>query len=370
MLDFATLRTVVASRFYVLDAYIESPQQVPTFIVAWEPPKAKFRGLLDDLAKYGLYPILRRQGQNLVVRIVERPRVKSSRFQVNMVLFFATLATISYSSYLLLADMDPRLLEAFYFVPSLPLDTLLFQMLLFSGSIIAIIGLHELGHKLAAWYHRLDATLPYFLPGLPPIGTFGAVISLRSPPANKDQLFDLGFSGPFVGFVVTVIVGILSFVTSPTLSLETANKLAEQGLLLYQGWPNVPALMLLIGLFDIRPIPSDQVLVLNQVAFAAQIGALVTFLNILPVWQLDGGHISRAVFGRDGHRWATYLGLGILLVARYWVFAILLFVLMFGRGRGMTGVEPLDDVSPLSVSRRLVFVVALVMLALTFVVMG
>jgi membrane-associated protease RseP (regulator of RpoE activity) len=243
--------------------------------------------------------------------------------------------------------------------------------LLFAGSIIAIIGLHELGHKVAAWYHRLDATLPYFLPGPPPIGTFGAVISLRSPPANKDQLFDLGFSGPFVGFVVTVVVAVLSVLTSPVLDAATVGSLAKEGLLSELNWPNIPALMVLLGLFDLRHIPNGYELVLNQVAFAAQVGALVTFLNILPVWQLDGGHISRAMFGRDGHRWATYLGMGFLLLnPRYWFFAMFLLVVMFARGRGVTGVEPLDDVSPLSRWRKLVYVVALAMLALTFVIIN
>ncbi len=365
ILNFASLRSIVATRFYVLDAYLDYPHQVPTFIVGWEPPKAKFKALYTDLSKYGLYPVLRRQGPNLIVRIVEKPKVSQPRRNINLILFFATVATITYSSYLLTYGMDIRLRDALYAVSELP-----FQVLLFSVSVLAIIGLHEFGHKVAAWYHRLDATLPYFIPGLPPFGTFGAVISLRSPPANKDQLFDLGFSGPFVGFLVTVAVGIVSFLTSPTLSFATAQQLASQGLLFEQGWPNIPALMLILGLFDIRQIPPGQTLVLNHVFFAAQIGALVTFLNILPVWQLDGGHISRAVFGREGHRWATYLGFGILLIARYWVFAILLLFFMFGRGRGASGVEPLDDVSPLSNSRKAVFLVALLMLALTFVIMG
>src|SRR5438132_145298 len=81
---------------------------------------------------------------------------------------------------------------------------------LFAGGLLSIIGLHEFGHKAAARHHKMDATLPYFVPGPPPIGTFGALISLKSPPANRDQLFDLGLSGPVIGFVVTIAVAVLS----------------------------------------------------------------------------------------------------------------------------------------------------------------
>src|SRR5207237_9977434 len=85
---------------------------------------------------------------------------------------------------------------------------------LFTGGLLSIIGLHEFGHKAAARHHKMDATLPYFVPGPPPIGTFGALISLKSPPANRDQLFDLGLSGPVIGFIVTIAVAPLSVVTA------------------------------------------------------------------------------------------------------------------------------------------------------------
>src|SRR5207247_3661220 len=87
----------------------------------------------------------------------------------------------------------------------------------FAVGLLAIIGLHEFGHKAATTYHKLDATFPYFIPGPPPIGTFGALISLNGPPANRDQLFDLGLSGPVVGFVVTMIIGAVSMLFGPAL---------------------------------------------------------------------------------------------------------------------------------------------------------
>jgi membrane-associated protease RseP (regulator of RpoE activity) len=103
--------------------------------------------------------------------------------------------------------------------------------------------------------------------------------------------------------------------------------------------------------------------------WAAYIGSLVTFLNLLPVWQLDGGHIVRATLGAKGHKATAIIAFGLLAVAGYWAFAILLLVLMFFSRRPLQGLEPLDDISPLSNSRKVLFVLALVMLALTFVIL-
>src|SRR5207245_9032112 len=100
---------------------------------------------------------------------------------------------------------------------------------------------------------------------------------------------------------------------------------------------------------------NPNVLLEPQLVNAAQVGALLTFLNIVPAWQLDGGHISRAVFGPDGHRIATYVGLGILLLAGFWPFALLVIVMMGFSGRGVRGVEPLDDVSPVSNYRKILY---------------
>jgi len=100
---------------------------------------------------------------------------------------------------------------------------------------------------------------------------------------------------------------------------------------------------------------------------AAWVGSLLTFLNILPVWELDGGHISRAVFGARGHRITSAIGILILFVTGYWFFGIFILFWMFSTRRGMAGAEPLDDVSPLSRSRKLMFLLILVITVLCFV---
>ena len=235
-------------------------------------------------------------------------------------------------------------------------------------SILGIVGIHEMGHVLANRYHQMDATLPYFVPGPPPIGTFGAVIALRAPPGNRDQLFDLGFSGPMAGVLATLIVALVAFLTAPLITEQQATQLIAAGLLITKGWPSTPLFIELIGQLGLRAVPPGYVLVLTQMAFAAEIGGLINFLNLLPVWQLDGGHISRAVFGERGHKLTALIGFAILLLAGYWPFAILLLVLMFASRRPLEGIAPLDDVSSLSNSRKILFGMSLLMLVLTFVI--
>jgi membrane-associated protease RseP (regulator of RpoE activity) len=128
-----------------------------------------------------------------------------------------------------------------------------------------------------------------------------------------------------------------------------------------------------LGGLGLRSPPSGYTLVL--ILFAADFGALITFLNLLPVWQLDGGHIARATFGDRGHKIFALIGFGILILAgyfgsaNYYGFAVLLLVFMVFSRRPLEGVEPLDDVSPLSTTRKLLFVSSLAMLVLTFVIL-
>src|SRR5438034_8070751 len=124
--------------------------------------------------------------------------------------------------------------------------------------------------------------------------------------------------------------------------------------------------LILVLLSNLTGFINPNVIYDQQLFFAAQIGALLTFLNIVPAWQLDGGHISRAVFGAEVHKVASVIGLLLLFFAGYWTFGILILAFMFFSRRGFAGVEPLDDISPVSNSRKLLYIFALFMLVLTF----
>jgi len=362
-IDFGSLRNTVEYRFTLLDGYVDV-RGLPTFVVANEPMKNKFRELLRDLANHNLAAKIQRVSDKLVISIFSRPRLGQPKRTINLLLFIASVVTVSYASYFLIFGVDPRLASFMY--SSLSASG---QLVALAAGILSIIGLHEFGHVAAVRHHKMDSTLPYFIPGPPPFGTFGAVISLRAPPANRDQLFDLGFSGPITGFIVMVVVAIVAILTSPIISAQQTTQLIAAKLLQNGSWPNEPYLLDLLAQSGVRAIPAGQTLVWSQVMWAAYIGSLVTFLNLLPVWQLDGGHIVRATLGEKGHKATAIIAFGLLAVAGYWAFAILLLILMFLSRRPLQGLEPLDDISPLSNSRKVLFVLALVMLGLTFVIL-
>jgi Zn-dependent protease len=363
-LDFGSIRSMVDNRFTLLDAYVDD-SKMPTFLIRQEPIKEKFQELLHDLANYNLTAKIRRVGDKLAISVFPKPRLGQPRKMINLILFIATIGTVTLASYFLIFDIDPRLAVALYVNSNLTE-----QLVVVAASILGIVVIHEMGHVLAIRHHKMDATLPYFVPAPPPFpfGTFGAVISLRGPPANRDQLFDLGFSGPIAGFLTTIAVGLIALLTAPIITEQQATQLIAQNLLSDQPWPQTPLFLQLLGQLNLRAVPAGHVLVLTQVAFAAEVGALITFLNILPVWQLDGGHIARATFGSQGHKITALFAFGILVAAGYWGFALLLIVFMFLSRQPLQGLEPLDDVSPLSTSRKALFALALVMLLLSFVI--
>lgn len=349
-------------RFAIKDAYVDV-NGLPAFVIAEEPIKQKFQELLLDLRNHQLTARIQRVGENLVVSVFPKPNLRKPRLSVNFLLFLATVAAVGYASYALIFGVDQRLTAALFSKSNLPI-----QVVILAVAILGIVGIHELGHVLAVRHHKMDATLPYFVPAPPPFpfGTFGAVISLRSPPGNRDQLFDLGFSGPIAGFLATVIVALFAYLTAPLITEQQAQQLLNANLLSINNWPNEPLLLEIISRIGFRSVPAGHVMVLTQVAFAAEVGALITFLNILPVWQLDGGHIARATFGDKGHKLIALLGFGVLFLAGYWGFAIMLVFFMLISRRPLEGVQPLDDVSPLSKSRKAMFGVALAMLVFCF----
>jgi len=370
-----TIRSIVSTQFQVRDAFLD-PNGVPTFLVDADATKDKFMHLVEQLRPEGLIAAIRGTADTLTIKVFQKPQVKQSRRTINLGLFLATVVSVTVAGYFLwTGGLGPQTLQAQYNQIILPGASPYLEAGVFAIGLLAIIGLHEFGHKAATVVHGLDASFPYFIPGPPPIGTFGALISLKGPPTNRDQLFDLGLSGPVVGFIVTMVVGTISMLFGPALTpaklsqLTTWDSTCSTYLQVTSCFSNVsfPAQpLILVLLSNLTGYINPNVIYDQQLFFAAQIGALLTFLNVVPAWQLDGGHISRAVFGPGGHRIATVIGLGLLLISGFWAFAILILVMMSFTRRGFAGVEPLDDVSPVSNSRKILYLVGIAMLVLTF----
>lgn len=228
--------------------------------------------------------------------------------------------------------------------------------ILYTVSLIGILGVHELGHMIASVKHRLKVSWPYFIPGIPVLGfvpTFGALIMSRGLIVNKNMLFDIGISGPVAGLVVAVIVSAYGAYQSPMISATEAQELsANQGLVEVHSSIIMDATIALEG----KHIKGEE-MIMSPVLLAAWFGFLITFLNLLPAWQLDGGHVARATFGAKWHRILTYASIAILAGTGYFIMAMFVFMLSIRS----VDVKPLDDISPLSPTRRKMFPLIMVL---------
>jgi Zn-dependent protease len=223
---------------------------------------------------------------------------------------------------------------------------------IYTLSLLGILGVHELGHIVAAKIHRLKTTWPFFIPGIPIMGipTFGAFIQSRGLTINREILFDVAIAGPIAGLIIAIIVSMYGAYTAPILQEDIAQGLfAESRLIEWnQGEPLLMTASL--ALFG-KGGPGHEV-IMTPVLFAAWIGFLITFLNLLPAWQLDGGHMARTLLGSKLHRYATFGSMAILVLLNYWLMAMLILVLS-SRNPSAT---PLDDISPLSKNRKLAYI--------------
>lgn len=234
-------------------------------------------------------------GGHEVIATKGRLERKPGRVWLNVVLLVATILSALYigAQYALtdaglLTPMSP--LTDWLFVPL----THLHQGLPFAGTLMGILLAHELSHYFVARRYGSPVSLPYFIP-MPAsiIGTMGAVIVQRAPMRNRKALFDIGIAGPLGGLIVTIpllIVGLASSSLEPP-PLDFGGTITQEGnSLLYLGLK-----YLVFG----KVLPSNgEDVWLNSVAFAAWAGLLVTMINLIPVGQLDGGHVSYALLGR------------------------------------------------------------------------
>jgi membrane-associated protease RseP (regulator of RpoE activity) len=316
-----------------------------------------FAALRERFQPLGYTPLLRRQGDSEVV-IAQQGVIKaqSTRVWINVALFIATLlATLLTGAVNEVGQMAPN---ADMILPlMLRQPVLLLSGLPFSLTLMSILLAHEMGHYIMGRRYNAPVSLPYFIPmpilGL--FGTMGAVIVQRAPFEERRSLFDIGLAGPLAGLVVALPLLVYGLATS-TVGLITPGGLLEGNSILY-----LAIKYLVFG----RILPGNGMDVyLNPVAWAAWGGLLITSLNLLPVGQLDGGHILYALLGRRA--WPVAFGVvGLLVVMGFfwqgwflWAFLVLIF--------GVRHPAPLNDLSPMGLRRTLVGIGVLVLFVLTF----
>ncbi len=186
---------------------------------------------------------------------------------------------------------------------------------------LAVLGSHEYGHLRASWRYSVPVSGPFFIPAPPAqlgfIGSLGSVISMEGLPPSKRSLGLLGISGPLLGYVAGVIVGIVGVYLSGTIPVSVAEALQEQGVA--EEVPFIPVTLLL--LLMLRSPGPGYTVVLHPVAFVAFVIFMVTYLNLMPIGQLDGGHVVRSYVSASTHNLIGYaaiignLAIGVLFAA-------------------------------------------------------
>jgi len=298
--------------YLAIDAISESKSAV-FFYGQW-----KFDGAKDQAKQLLHHPDkeiridIQDQDDKGIIRITNGSAGRDKpKYWLHALLFFITIITTLFAGALMEGVVPwPNLLDLRYGIP-------------FSATLLLILGTHEAGHYLAARYHNIDATLPYFIPAPTFIGTFGAFIKMKSPIVNKRALLEIGAAGPIAGFVVTVPALILGLKMSTVVDTSSLGGSIELGDSLFM-WLGTQILYPNLG-------PAQDIM-LSPVGFAAWIGLLVTALNLLPIGQLDGGHIAYAMFG-EKHTWiariAFFALIPLSLLSLNWlIWAVLIFFLI------------------------------------------
>jgi membrane-associated protease RseP (regulator of RpoE activity) len=229
----------------------------------------------------------------------------------------------------------------------------------YAASLLAILGVHEFGHYAAGRWHRVDVTLPYFIPVPMGLGTFGAFIQIRSLIKSRRAVFDIGIAGPLAGLVIALPA--LYFGLRGTLPLaEGAHATGVHA--------SSSILLALVYQLANGGVLGAPVIQLSPVAYAGWIGLFITALNLMPVGQLDGGHIAYGLFGQ---RRARMIGIGAFLtMAGLGMFVwpgLLTWALMIALIAGFSHMPALDDVTPPDAKRFALGAVAFAVLVLTIV---
>ncbi len=341
--------------------------------------------LTKFLRPFEVTPLFRQEeGKHAIILLRGVIRPRPSNPWLNLILFIFTGLSVVFAGTIfryqgpLSTDLNvilPHILKA------------LTEGMMFAISLLAILLAHEFGHYLAARYHGAAVTLPYFIPfPLSPFGTMGAFIQLKEPPRNKRILLDIGLAGPLAGFIIAVpllLIGLyLSNLDQLPLFLRSGESFSLEGNSLFyllakyvvfgQWLPTPgsyngmsPILYWLQYILTGRPIPYGGVdVILHPIAFAGWSGLLVTALNLIPAGQLDGGHVLYVLFGKRARSLLPFILVALVLLgfvwSGWWLWAFLIFML------GRAFAEPLDQITPLDPTRRLLAVSGLVLFILLF----
>ncbi|MEQ8677086.1 MAG: site-2 protease family protein [Aggregatilineales bacterium] len=332
---------------------------------------AEFRGRLTleseiayehlnaEMMDADLLPLFRRDADDDVIYVVSgRGKPVEGGGWLALIMFVLTLLSLLYVG-TIMAVGEIRATNPF--LANRIEENLLLEMwrgLPYALSIALILGAHELGHYFASRFHRTATSLPYFIPfPLSLFGTFGAAIRLREPMRNRKILLDIGAAGPLAGLVFAIPILLIGLATS-TVGPIAVNGFTEGNSLTY-----ALAKIITFGRF----LPDGRVDVyVNQLAWAGWTGLFVTGINLIPLGQLDGGHVLYSLIGRRArllyYPAIVILG-GLVLLTNNALIVMLVLLVLLGRVHA----TPLDDITPLDFRRKVIAVLTLLVFVFVFV---
>jgi Zn-dependent protease len=346
-LEVQSLREAVERHFRVYDVRIR-PEALTFFVhVDAYTLDERFDRLRRELVPQRYIPLITKEGGEHVIHVQRRPERRAFSFRVNMVLLLATIVTTiiagaqNWAGYV---NIDWLTMEAFAN-----------GAVFFAVPLLAILGIHEMGHYVMARRYHVSASLPFFIPSVPPLGTFGAVISMRDPIPNRRALLDIGAAGPLLGLAVAVPVTLIGLWLIQVAPIPAPANLGGQAVI------QAPILFQMLTL--LVPVPAEATV--HPTAFAGWVGIFVTALNLLPAGQLDGGHIARALLG-DKARYLSYAAIFfmIILAPLFFSWLIIALLILF---IGARHPPPLNDLVGLDATRQAVGVFVVGVLLISFV---
>ncbi len=306
--------------------------------------------IITSFEKINFYPFISKENGKLFILIKSSPPKKDFTYKKNLILFFLTIISTTVAGYFMSL---PHVDYGFMGNPWI-------GAIAFSFSIMIILGTHEMGHYLIARRNGVDATLPYFIPAPFVLGTMGAVINIRSFIPNKNTAIELGLSGPLAGMLVAIPVTIIGVMLSPVVPIDL---FGESSIFLGE-----PLIFKFIA-ESLVTVTEGSSLYLHPVAFAGWAGIFVTMLNLIPMGQLDGGHIARAVLGPINHRYLSFIVAGSLFVIGLitwpgWsLWGVIGFYLAY---RGHPG--SLDEITPIEGKHWVMVAVAIILFSISMMI--
>ena len=318
-----------------------------------------FEVLRKDFENEGFHPFLRKKKEKNVCILVRKKRIEPVKRGLLIALFFLTFFTTTWAGYF----------YSFGLVREGYIQNIWVGAFSFSFGLLLVLGSHELGHKFISMKSGIPAHGPYFIPVPPfilPLGTLGAIIKIHSPMPDKNSQVRLGVAGPLAGTFFSIIVLLIGLKLSFPFDIHQL----EKDVLVISFGESLLFKMLSHMVLD---IPSGQSLFLHPLAFAGWVGLFVTFLNLIPVGQLDGGHVTRAVLGGRNHHYLSFLicgfmcGVGILSLRGYpfWPGWLIWGVLgFFFSQAGNPGA--MNELKPLRKEEKILAFITAVIFILTF----